>query len=91
MLEQIAQITKQPRHSLQLSQRGARANAPRRFAIWALAENTQLSYREIADQFGTSRAQIGNIISALRRSMPPPMRPWADQLAMRREERFGGF
>jgi len=80
VLKRVSQISGKSISDLQLVRFGPRANSARRFAVWALAQATDLTQLEIGARLGMSRSQVSKILSALRRSANSELQAWMESL-----------
>ncbi len=67
-LERIQVLTGANLRALRNTERGPRANPPRRFAIWALSRGTGITQREIADVLDVYYYQVGRVLGYLRKN-----------------------
>jgi hypothetical protein len=63
LFEMISQVTGMGRKEITMSAMGPRANPARRFALWALRENTLLKHKEIAALMKMTPSQVSNVLS----------------------------
>jgi putative transposase len=72
ILGRVCTFTGVERAQLEEPVRGRRGNQPRRFAIWALARETDLTHAAIATVFGMSTPHVSQVLAGTRRAEPPP-------------------
>jgi REP element-mobilizing transposase RayT len=80
----VAKICCLPRSSLLKAAKGRGANAPRRFAVWALRESTMLTQREIGKALSMTIRQVESVVARID-VRKEPMRSWVEELSRRVE------
>lgn len=82
VLELVAEICGVWRSSLGETVRGRGANAPRRFAVWALRETTMLKQREVGVALKMSVRQVESVLARIDLGREP-LKGWARELQER--------
>jgi len=76
VLALVADVCAVRRSTLSVAMMGRGANAPRRFAVWALRETTALKQREIGKALSMTIRQVESVIARLDLGKEP-MKSWA--------------
>ena len=75
-MQRVCEITEQRLPQIIKSVYGRGANPARRFAVWSLANHTQLTQREIGDALKMSTAQVALILFRLGKEQRGEMPRW---------------
>lgn len=78
VLELVCELTNASLGELKQARRGPRANPARRFAVWALRENTLLTSAQIGQLLGMTHGQVSNVIHRFDPTVLP-FRTWLDE------------
>ncbi len=83
LIRAVLQVTGVNAEELALARRGPGGNPARRFAVWALAESTDLRHRDIATALGMSPAHVATLLSRTRSGNVSHPTQWVREWRMR--------
>jgi len=78
VLKQVCEITGATRRELKRSVMGPGANPARRFAVWALKRQTDLTHARIGQLLSMTTVQVGNVLTRFTLNASP-IEEWTDE------------
>ncbi|MBI5508876.1 MAG: transposase [Deltaproteobacteria bacterium] len=84
VLSEVLQITGSDPRTLTRSARGRRGNPARRFALWALRQETDLTHVQIGRLLELSESHASHLLRRIRSRPPEPLAQWISEWERRR-------